>query len=641
MIVSIVLPVVLFQYFGLVYAAIGTTMFLILVMFCFLVNEIQISNKLQQELNIQKEHFGITLNSISEALITTGTKGEILYMNPVAEKLTGWKNTEAKYLPLETIYDVVNEESGDPFENIVSRILKTKQAVEFENNTILRTKDQKSLVISNSGSPLFDSKGDLWGTVLLFNDISYKNKIEDKLKLTEEKYRNLVEQAADGIFIFDQQSNFMSAYPIGCRSLGYTKEEVLKMSLKDITPEKYLSKPLNLAELNSGIPYLVERQFVRKDGTVIFTEVQVQLTSTGNIQAIVRDITDRKNAEIKTLKAIKQYDILSRATSDTIWDWDIVHNKVSYNGNISKMFGYEITEVENVPEWWQQKIHPDDLESVSESVDEVFAKQLTHLQLEYRFRCDDGSYKYIYDRAYVIYDEQHKPLRMIGAMQDVSYKREEEKRIAKAIIDAQEKERLYIGQELHDNVNQILAGSLLTLSMAKEKQTDVENILGYIQVSKGHILHAINEVRKLSHELAPASFDDLSLENIFSTLLTGINVNNQYTINLHFDPIINVAVSDNIQINLYRILQEQVKNILNYSAATTIDVTVTFADNIVKMRTADNGTGFDTKKIKGGIGINNIKKRVEALAGKLILHGAPGKGCEMIIEIPCEDLMIN
>ena len=93
-------------------------------------------------------------------------------------------------------------------------------------------------------------------------------------------------------------------------------------------------------------------------------------------------------------------------------------------------------------------------------------------------------------------------------MQDITYKKEAEKRFAKAIIDAQEKERRYIGEELHDNVNQLLASAMLTLGMVKHFQNDTGKMTEFSEKAKQYISTALNEIRKLSHDLAPATIED-------------------------------------------------------------------------------------------------------------------------------------
>ena len=159
----------------------------------------------------------------------------------------------------------------------------------------------------------------------------------------------------------------------------------------------------------------------------------------------------------------------------------------------------------------------------------------------------------------------------------------------------------------------------------------------YIETTQGYLNNAIDEIRKLSHQLAPASFDDTSLQDIFEELLFTINLNNQYKTSLHFDDMNKMQVGDEIQINLFRILQEQTKNILKYAEATTIDVSVTQSGNAVRMRIYDNGNGFDIKATGKGIGLSNIKKRAESFEGKFILNSEPGKGCEILVEIPLEN----
>ncbi len=333
--------------------------------------------------------------------------------------------------------------------------------------------------------------------------------------------------------------------------------------------------------------------------------------------------------------AIERYDTLSQATSDTIWDWDIVHNTMLYNEGITKTFGYEAAEVPNVVDWWNEKLHPDDFKKVTEMVEEVFEKGLQKFQLTYRFRCADGSYKYVFDRAYVIFDNNNEPCRMIGAMQDISSQVEEDMRVSKAIIDTQEKERQYIGAELHDNVNQILASALLVMSMIKNEKMTKKETLEFIGTGREYINNAIEELRKLSHELAPASFDKVTLENAFENLLHDFNLDKRFKIKFRFDEICNKA-SDDIQINLYRIMQEQMKNIVKYADAGKIDVDVTRVNGSINLRVADNGKGFDIKALKDGIGLSNIRKRAESLSGKFMLNSAPGKGCEIFVTIPVE-----
>ncbi len=148
----------------------------------FVLREINSSDKLYNTLLMREQLLEVTLNSLGEGVITTDVAGKITALNPSAELLTGWKKAEALGKPLTAVYAVINEETGQPFENIVSRILKNGREIAFENNTILHKKDGAEIIISNNGSPLTTADGQMLGAVLIFRDITYKKEAEEKLE---------------------------------------------------------------------------------------------------------------------------------------------------------------------------------------------------------------------------------------------------------------------------------------------------------------------------------------------------------------------------------------------------------------------------------------------------------------------------
>lgn len=160
--------------------------------------------KISNELRQQKELFRTTLGSISEGLIATGKNGEILYMNPAAEQMTGWKSSLAIKQPLGKVFRVSNEETGQEIDNVVNRVLRHGRIVEWENNTVLTSKGARKLIISNTGSPLVDSKGKLTGAVLVFNDTSGNKLIENKLLEREKQYRDLIQHLPEAVYTCDE-----------------------------------------------------------------------------------------------------------------------------------------------------------------------------------------------------------------------------------------------------------------------------------------------------------------------------------------------------------------------------------------------------------------------------------------------------
>lgn len=462
----------------------------------------------------------------------------------------------------------------------------------------------------------------------------------EELSKKEKLFRVLVENNEGIICLLDEKMNVLFRSSSTSQVTGRFIDENTKVAVAEyLHPDDRLDVKELMASViaNPGKTIPVSIRLRHEEGHYIWLEGvaknMLDDAAIGGIIINLRDISERKKDEIRIRSAIERYDILAKATSDTIWDWDIVNNTMLYNEGITKTFGYLASEVKNLVDWWNEKIYPGDFIKVTETLEEVFEKGLEKFQLNYRFRCADGSYKYVFDRAFVLFDENGNPSRMIGAMQDITYQVEEEQRISKAILDAQEKERGFIGGELHDNVNQLLASALLALSMVKETHTKTKSSFGFLEMCKAHIFSAVEEVRKLSHRLAPASFDENTLKDAFEHLLQSFNLDNRFKIRLNFDALCNAASGD-IQLNLYRILQEQVKNIVKYSDASEIEVTVTQAEDTIMMRIYDNGKGFNVKTVKKGIGLSNMKKRAESFSGKFILNSAIGKGCEILLELP-------
>ncbi len=227
-----------------------------------------------------------------------------------------------------------------------------------------------------------------------------------------------------------------------------------------------------------------------------------------------------------------------------------------------------------------------------------------------------------------------RPCRSVIAI-DVTERNEHEHRITKAIIKTQEEERYEIGGELHDNVCQILATSLISLGMMK-KYID-PNTEQWFNNTKEYINMASDEIRNLSHRLAPAFFEDSNFELAIEILLNSFNVAHQYEIELHFDNSIDQAgLSLDLQLNLYRIVQEQLRNILKYAKANKITLVFFAENNLLVLKLTDNGVGFITDKIKSGIGLANMKRRAELFSGQFSIKSSPGNGCEMTVRIPMD-----
>jgi PAS domain S-box-containing protein len=215
---------------------------------------------------------------------------------------------------------------------------------------------------------------------------------------------------------------------------------------------------------------------------------------------------------------------------------------------------------------------------------------------------------------------------------DVTERNQFEQRVTKAIIKTQEEERYEIGGELHDNVCQLLATSLMSMGMLKNNQSD--NYDFFFNTTNNYINMAINEIRGLSHRLAPAFFDDSTFEEAIASLINMFDFSEKFEVELFYDEKLKAKkIHRDLQLNLYRILQEQLRNISKYSQASKIGLSLVLKEGELLMSINDNGIGFSPEKVRSGIGLANMKRRAELFAGSFTLEAAPGRGCTVKISI--------
>jgi len=136
-----------------------------------------------------------------------------------------------------------------------------------------------------------------------------------------------------------------------------------------------------------------------------------------------------KNTNNEIKESNERYDIVSKATSDTIWDWKIQEDTMTWNKGIEGVFGYKQDQVGKGSEWWFENIHPEDSIKMSIKLYSFIEQKTEKWQDQYRFKCADGSYKYVLDRGFILKDENGKSVRMIGAIQDITKQKEEEQRL--------------------------------------------------------------------------------------------------------------------------------------------------------------------------------------------------------------------
>lgn len=494
--------------------------------------------------------------------------------------------------------------------------------------------DKKELFIYDRGLIQHDADGNACRMIGSMMDLTKLHQSEQEVR----DYKWALDKSAI-VAITDQKGTILHVNENFCSISKFTAQELIGRDHRLVNsgyhPKSFFASMW--ATIGTGKIWKGEVCNKAKDGTLYWVDATIVpfLNERGKpyqYLAIRWDITEKKKALSEIVMMNEMYENVAKATSDTIRDWNLVTDTVQFNSGIFDVFGYTAFDLQHFSSFVREKVHPDDRKRFEYTINVCLQHKLRNIQMEYRFMCADGSYKNIFDRSSLIYDEEGTPLRMVGAMQDITWQKEENLRLTKATLDAQELERNLLGRELHDNINQILLGSLLSLDMSRK--VDQQRSPAFVDKTMGYITQAIDEIRKLSHRLAPASFADLSLKQVFETLLVTFHIGDKPQVEMEIEAFPKTALTDEIRTNLYRICQEQIGNILKYADAAHVWIKVAQEGSHLVMTIQDDGRGFDNRIPKKGIGLNNMQKRAELLSGSFQLTTAMGEGCKITVAIP-------
>lgn len=426
-----------------------------------------------------------------------------------------------------------------------------------------------------------------------------------------------------------------------------------------------LDKSLHTAVVSSANNWEHDFRFIRADGSIVHVLGRAGITRHPNGKATrltgaLQDLSKQKELEEKLARGIadrekllieneKNFKLIFNSSSDVLFDIDLVANKVVLSDAYEKEFGYKIINNITSKEDVFSHIHPCDKEALMQDYSRMLASEDAEWKYKFRFLRADDSVANLLSSGIVLRDADGKAVRRIGHLEDISKHKvlEErleqeiklkEKQIVEAAEEARKIERSDLGKELHDNVNQLLGASRLYLSMVKGVG---ENSEMYLSRSSEYTLMAIEEIRKLSKGLTTDLTKNLGLLESIENLTRDTMEVNPIKISCVLDSYIENRVNDQFRKNVFRIVQEQMNNILKHAKATEVTISLSQKNKFIILSISDNGVGFDTGKKQKGIGIANIKSRAVSYNGTADFISQPGRGCVLVVTFPVTDALLN
>jgi PAS domain S-box-containing protein len=292
-----------------------------------------------------------------------------------------------------------------------------------------------------------------------------------------------------------------------------------------------------------------------------------------------------------------------------------------WNHGLRTLFGYPAEAIRD-HHWWKDHVHPEDVATTEESVQAALTSVEEFWTGEYRYRRADGSYAHVVDRGYVIHDGDGQPVRMIGAIVDIT----DRVQLAEAQAQAAIEERQRLARDLHDSVTQslysltLLAEAARRLALAGDRQL-VEHYLTRLGEMAQQCL---KEMRLLVYELRPPILEKEGLVRALQQRLDAVEKRSGMRAQLVVDG--SPHLPAHVEEGLYGIALEALNNALKHAAASRVTVRLHANARSAELQVADNGRGFDPAAgdQSGGLGLLSLRERAEHLGAALTIDSKPG-----------------
>ena len=316
-------------------------------------------------------------------------------------------------------------------------------------------------------------------------------------------------------------------------------------------------------------------------------------------------------------------------------DYDLVTNEVQMNEKMTFFTPHNELAENSFLEVLFNRIHSSDKERVRAEYATATSSSAKTLTTEFKLLGSDNNYYTVICTLFLIRNEEAVLKRVIGEIRDITQLRnlqaeyynqqlKHKHRLASTIIKAQENERNRWAEELHDNISQMLTVVNLYLS---NTHVQMDNNVTMIEQARKFINEVQQEIRLLSSSIKPPSFHSTTLKQSATRLMADIKRIKNIEFSFTEDPSAETDMNDEQKLMAYRVIQEQLNNIIKYANASKIEMNVWCENNAAHISIEDNGNGFDTNKIRSGLGFRNIQSRLQLYNGNMHIDSSPGKGC--------------
>jgi PAS domain S-box-containing protein len=624
----------------------------------------------QRRANEGSELLRVTLRSIGDAVVTTDTAGRVNYLNPVAESLTGWTHADALGKPLELVFKIVNESTGEPAESPAARVLREGIVVGLANHTQLIRPDGSRSAIDDSAAPIRDEQGRVAGCVLIFRDAEAQRLAaanQARQLMVARTLAAIVETSDDAIISKSLDGMIQSWNAAAERLFGYTATQAIGHHISLVIPPDRISEEddiIGRLKVGERIDHF-ETERLRSDGQ----RLQVSLTispikdDAGTVvgaSKIVRDITERKRVEADR----QMFVTLVETSTDFICMSDL--DGIPFFVNRAGLLQVGLTSIEqakNTPV--REFFFPEDQHWMME---EFFpqVRTLGYGEVEVRFRnFRTGEARWMAYKVVALTDANGRPTAFATVSQDVTDRRRMEDHLRALAADLSEADRRkneFLATLAHELRNPLAPISNAVQVLRRHGSVDkdaVEAASGLLQRQVAHLARLVDDLldmSRITRGRIELRREKVELEAVVRQVVEATraqyrNMNHELTIAMPDEPVLLDADAT----RLAQILGNLLTNACKFTdRGGRVSLTVERTDGTVEIRVRDNGIGIaagDLPKVFDmftqldsslersrdglGIGLTLVKNLVEMHGGSITVRSeGRGTGSEFLVSLP-------
>ncbi len=585
------------------------------------------------------------LDAVQQSVIATDLAGQVTYWNKHATIMFGWTAEEALG---RNIIDLVVPLSEMEYGGQLLERLRGGEALSGE--FLVRNRDNRCFPIQVTNSPIYDSAGQLTGIVGISRDIAEQRRASE----TQRFKQFAIDRARESIFWLTSDARLIDVNEAACRELGYTREELLAMTVHDIDP----SVPKEgwartWRRLRAAKTLLLQSQHRHKDGHLIPVEVSTNFIEYEGREyncSIVRDITERKAIEDELRFSQQRLAEAQRIAHIGNWEWDLKTNKTSWSEELYRMCQVSPDSFAPSLEALLELIVPEDRHLLRDHVRGILESEES-FAVEYRMRAGHRVY-YHSCHAQLIRCENGAPFRLIGIVQDVTKQRESQLQLRRA-------ERLAslgtLAAGIAHEINNPMSAAWTAAEAAKliKHNRDASDMLDECLDTIGNAVQRCQLIIENMLRFAWQQASQKTPHDVNLIIRQAVETTQLYaryhgaTIRLELTPDLPPALVNASEIE--QVLVNLIRNALKAGGGTSVSVGSELGVQVVRLRVRDNGCGIADEHIgqifdpffttsnnaEGtGLGLAISHAIIEDHDGRIDVDSTPGRGTTFIVTLP-------